>query len=68
MIQGRTQELMEGVFLLSIPLSSPSLSLPSPSLPLSFPSPPLPSPSLNQLGVWESAVTSPPAENEFGAL
>jgi len=74
--QGRRQELMEGVYLLSFRLPfpfipSPPLSYPFPSLPL--PSPPLRSRApLSQLGRLGSAVSSPsgvqggaPAENVF---
>jgi len=65
------QELMDGVFLLSLPHLpfSPSPAAFLPFLPLRRMVP------LNQLGVWRSAVSSPsgvqggaPAENEFDAL
>ena len=63
-----TQELMEGVFLLSsppLPFLYPFLSLPLLSPPLRSRAP------LNQLAVWGSAVSSPSGvqgRNEFGAL
>ena len=77
--QGRRQELMEGVYLLSFRLPfpfipSPPLSYPFPSLPL--PSPPLRSRApLSQLGGLGSAVSSPsgvqggaPAANAFFSI